>query len=736
MGNGVPLAYFSPADTRPPRLLFLGGGAVVSKCYLPALDMLGWTSSATVFDASALATENLRSRYPNVHVEQRDLDSTLARLQTGEFDAAIVALPNRLHRTAVLGTLQRGIDVLCEKPLALCTEECIEMGRVAREAERVLAVGMVRRLHASVLALQRALADGLVGRLTSIDVEDGSPYAWLADTSAVFDARNGGVLADMGVHYLDLAQAIVGPMEMLAYHDDWAGGVEANATINLRSGAGVPVHVAVSRTHALRNTLIFQGESGRLILEKDNFATCFLESDSGLRSQLSVAAPFACAAWPHTFETGFAQQLLNFARSVSGQAAPYVSAEVAAETIGIISRAYGSRSSNPSPKREAGRPTLPPSMVVVTGATGFIGTNLVGRLAELGCTSTRAPVRSYRSAAPVARFRVDLQRTDLLDMQAIERVVADARFVFHLAYGRDGGDARRVTVEGTRNVVEAAIAAGAEAVVVLSTMYVFGRPETSESVNETWPYSSVGGEYGATKAEMEKWCLERAHSSGGTRIVVLNPSCVYGPWGKTYTTMPATMAELGSFCWIDEGSGIANYAYVDNVVDAILLAARKQAAHGERFIINDGSVAWRDFLSPLLGPHASHLPSYAAEDLARMDRAERATVRDIARILAQDRQLRAAVLSWPWAQSVARVAKSRAPNLAERLRGTGQTGTEVRTRPDLRPPPAWLAELFAPTRTRFSSEKARNVLGWEPRIDLGEGHRRTVEYLRETRLVP
>src|SRR5262249_31586031 len=155
-----------------------------------------------------------------------------------------------------------------------------------------------------------------------------------------------------------------------------------------------------------------------------------------------------------------------------------------------------------------------------------IGGRLVARLAAHDVGPICAPVRGYRHCVELARFGVEIPRLDLLDAAAVRQAVRGSVRVFHLAYGRDGDRAARVTTEGTRNVVEAAIAEGCESVVVLSTMYVFGRPETDALVDETWPYAPVGGEYGASKAAMERWCLARARSSGRTRVVVLNPSCV------------------------------------------------------------------------------------------------------------------------------------------------------------------------------------------------------------------
>src|SRR5262249_14975559 len=157
------------------------------------------------------------------------------------------------------------------------------------------------------------------------------------------------------------------------------------------------------------------------------------------------------------------------------------------------------------------------------------------------------PIRRINTCAEVSRFPVSLKHVDLLDAKKVREAVEGARWVFHLARGTDDIN-DRVTVDGTRNVVEAAIAARCEAVVVVSTMYVFG--DAIGTLDETSPYQPKGGPYGIQKASMERWCLARSATSLPTRLVVLNPSCVFGPRGGAYTSLPRRLATDGAFCWV------------------------------------------------------------------------------------------------------------------------------------------------------------------------------------------
>ena len=397
---------------------------------------------------------------------------------------------------------------------------------------------------------------------------------------------------------------------------------------------------------------------------------------------------------------------------------------------GIIEAAYRSRRVA-APARPSG---LEPGRSLVTGATGFIGSRLVERLFDDGSTGVTGIVRRPQTCASVARFPIELSVGDLLDSKFVARTSQGKRFVFHLAYGRDGPDAEAITVQGTKNVVNGAIAAGCEAVVVLSTVNVFGWPDGE--VDETAPYRPAGGQYGRSKSQMERWCLRRAGSSGKTRIVLILPSSVYGPGGKTFTELPAKLASDGAFAWISEGRGLANYVYIDNLIDAILLAASNTKAHGQRFIVNDGWSPWSDFLGPIVKPWDSHIGSYEPGELRRLaaDTRRGAMKRALSAAASNPgfRQELKQSLVGPVATSLATMTRSFA------RRGPGRPVVMASGSPSASPtqPPEWIAELFGAHNTRFSARNARARLGWTPRVGLAQGQSLAVDYLKTAGLHP
>src|SRR6185369_8406904 len=183
--------------------------------------------------------------------------------------------------------------------------------------------------------------------------------------------------------------------------------------------------------------------------------------------------------------------LHQFEEAVHGAQTELADGVDAERTARLIEWAYAARSRQSSNMGASARGSRPE--ILVTGATGFIGGHLVDRLTEEG-RGIRATARSTATCANIARYPLEIAPVDLLKKDEVEGAVRGVRTVFHLAYGRDGSDAAAATIEGTKNVVEAAIAGGVECVVVLSTMYVFGFPVSQDPVDENFPYRPYGGE--------------------------------------------------------------------------------------------------------------------------------------------------------------------------------------------------------------------------------------------------
>jgi predicted dehydrogenase/nucleoside-diphosphate-sugar epimerase len=721
----------------PFRFLILGGGAIVRDYHLPALDALGWIDRATVVEPWEENARRIKKAFPSAKILTAPYQEVLANREAIDAcDGVLVALPNSLHFDASLRSLQAGRPVLCEKPLALTARECLELDQAARRLGMLLAVGMVRRFTPSLTALRDGLRADLIGEPVRIALEQGGDCRhWSWDTETVLRRDQGGCLVNMGIHFLDFLEWIFGRLEPVSYQDDFAGGVEMNCDLSLRTQGGVPVRVRVSWTHRLKNELRVDGTKGALVMRlEDVSGTQWQALDGSVTAELTAERPFVSGDWQATFSSCFAEQFWQFAAEARGTAPRprLVQAREAAHSHELIEWAYAERT--PRAAAVSRRPELPSRAVAVTGGTGFVGSHLVERLAELGMTSIVVPVRHFRTGSQIARFPMEMKRTNLLDQASCQAAFRGARHVFHLAYDSAGD----FTVQSTRTVLQAALAEGVESVVVFGTCTVWAGHEGTE-VDEATPPLPGLGEYGASKARMQAECLAFAKQHPEMRVSVVAPGAVYGPRGGLFCATPAAAAKEGTFAWFDGGRGICNYVHVANLIDLAILAATKPEAAGECFIGVDGQTDWRRFLGPLVEPWKETIGDLTLADVQalRQQKGRKTGWKDVARAALASPALMSALSGHPMLGPAKNWFTGAFPDRHRQLQSLRVMREHIRKpQPPARGVTTWMADIYGAGTVRFSSRKARQVLGWEPVVGLEQGMAGCVAWLEDTGVHP
>jgi len=248
----------------------------------------------------------------------------------------------------------------------------------------------------------------------------------------------------------------------------------------------------------------------------------------------------------------------------------------------------------------------------------------------------------------------------------------------NVGFGGQLDEVWRVNVLGTARMINAATAGGADRFVQFSSVTAFGF-EYPDGVDETYPVRLTGNPYPDSKIASEQVTLQ-AHVAGDIRATIIRPGDVYGPRSRGWTALPMKMIKSGQMVLPEGGHGHIGPVYVDNLVDGVVLAAASEAAVGEIFTIADGTtVEIGDFFghyARMLGKDGVRtLPTSVARTIA-------AAGGRIEKALGRDTEMSAA--------SVDYVAK----------------------------------------RGGYSIEKARRILGYEPKVDLDEGMRRCEEWLR------
>ena len=345
--------------------------------------------------------------------------------------------------------------------------------------------------------------------------------------------------------------------------------------------------------------------------------------------------------------------------------------------------------------------------VLVTGAGGFIGGWVAEILHLQGSVRVRAGIRSWNGAARLARFPVDIVACDVMDASQIARAITGCRCVIHCAYG-----SRETTVQGTRNMLDAALLSGVQRFVHLSTCDVYGY--ASREVDESTPVQDAGTEYSASKIEAEGLCWN--YHRKGLPVTIIRPAVVYGPFGRTWTVELAGRLQSGQWGLLKGyGEGICNLVYVADLVSGILLAASNPSAIGEAFNLRGPEViTWNEYWQRF--DSALSLPELRFRDVPTAT--WRANLMEPVRALAKMGVRRFG--------SILRVASRRSRPLRRLLESSEQ---RIKTTP--RPIELSLYDR----RAHYVATKAQRLLGYAPRYDVNTGLELTIRWLEHVGLV-
>jgi predicted dehydrogenase len=244
------------------RLGIVGCGKVVEVFHLPALAQVPALQLTAVMDADQTRARTIAALGGTgvaVAAEMSEL--------AGACDAALVALPNHLHTSTCVALLERRCHVLVEKPMAVDVAGCDRMIDAATRSDAVLGAAMVRRFFPGHLFVRELIAARTYGAVGRISIREGVAYNWPAATGFFLKQAEagGGVLVDFGSHVLDALAWWLGELQVTAYEDDAAGGVEAECRLDLVSTAGVSIEVELSRLRNLPCTARIEFE--RAVLE-------------------------------------------------------------------------------------------------------------------------------------------------------------------------------------------------------------------------------------------------------------------------------------------------------------------------------------------------------------------------------------------------------------------------------------------------------------------------------------
>jgi nucleoside-diphosphate-sugar epimerase len=252
---------------------------------------------------------------------------------------------------------------------------------------------------------------------------------------------------------------------------------------------------------------------------------------------------------------------------------------------------------------------------------------------------------------------------------------------------RETGDRNeffRINVKGTENILKVSSDTGVKKFIHFSSVAVYGM-NPPDRTDETTPYQPCGNLYCDTKIAAEK-AVWAAHQEARLPVVLIRPANVYGPNSNPWTIRPIKLVNSGQMMLVNGGTGICNYVYIDNLLDATLAATKRDESVGQVYLISDGiAVMWKEFFG------------YYAQMVGKP-------------------KLRS-VPEW--------LAKTIALSMEITSKFTGKPPKTTRE-----------AVSFLTRQARFGIEKARRELAYQPRFSLEEGMKLTEQWLREAGYLP
>ncbi len=239
---------------------------------------------------------------------------------------------------------------------------------------------------------------------------------------------------------------------------------------------------------------------------------------------------------------------------------------------------------------------------LVTGATGFLGSAVARALLGRG-HRVRVLARPGSDRRNLAELPVDVAEGRLEDADSLRRAAEGCRYIFHVAadyrlWVRDPDVMLRANVDGSRAMMRAALAAGAEKVVYTSSVAVLGHAEIADEETPSRVEDMVGA-YKRSKflAEAE---VRRMVAEEGLPAVIVNPSTPIGPRDIKPTPTGRIVVEAAAGrmpAYVDTG---LNIVHVDDVAEGHLLALDKGTV-GERYILGGDNLSLADILRHIAG---------------------------------------------------------------------------------------------------------------------------------------
>ncbi|MBD2871848.1 Gfo/Idh/MocA family protein [Paenibacillus arenilitoris] len=256
------------------RVGFIGTGGI-SQWHARQLLELEEAEIVSISDTSPVSREKFVTKFELNDVAQ--FDDYKEMLAAGGLDAVVICSPHTLHFAQAMDVLESGCHVLIEKPMTCSSEEADLLIAAAEKAGKLLQVSYQRHFQPEFLYIRQAIADGVIGKLTSITATlyqewgQGTVGSWRQDPSL----SGGGMLMDSGSHIVDVLLWTTGltPVEVKPQLHMQGMPVEIDSFTSIRFAEGPVAGLnVIGYAPCWHETFVFCGEDGGIFYDNGKIA--------------------------------------------------------------------------------------------------------------------------------------------------------------------------------------------------------------------------------------------------------------------------------------------------------------------------------------------------------------------------------------------------------------------------------------------------------------------------------
>ncbi|MDF1697013.1 MAG: NAD-dependent epimerase/dehydratase family protein [Saprospiraceae bacterium] len=238
--------------------------------------------------------------------------------------------------------------------------------------------------------------------------------------------------------------------------------------------------------------------------------------------------------------------------------------------------------------------------VLITGVNGFIGSHLAEKFLQEG-HEVIGFVRRTSDLSLIKDMNLQLRYGDIRDVESLRKAFSDIECVVHNAgIASDWGSLesfRKVNLEGTQRVAEAAKFQNVKRIVQMSSTAIHGFGHT-DPLSEDGPFNPVFN-YSISKMEAEQWIMGFGKEND-IAVSAIRPGNVFGERDHTFIEKYIEAILSKKIAYVNRGQSMTCPTYVRNLAQGVYLASQHEKAIGEAFIITDGlKINWKDFTEAL-----------------------------------------------------------------------------------------------------------------------------------------